>query len=122
MWIFSRYGFFSIACARKADGSVDPETVMVRARRKAHLAALQKRFAELAGAEVVTLEQRDYRYRIIVPKEFWARVMAALAEEQEWSNFKSEAARFQGAAGAEYVEALHQVWEVMYRLQESEGR
>jgi DNA-3-methyladenine glycosylase I len=41
--------------------------------------------------------------------------------EQTWSNFKNEAARFQGKAGADYVHALHEVWSVMYRLQESVG-
>jgi hypothetical protein len=47
MWIFTRYGFFSIACARQSDGAVDPGTVMVRARRRAHLEKLAERFEAL---------------------------------------------------------------------------
>ena len=46
MWLFTRYGFFSIACARKPDGSLDPDTVMVRARRIAHLKSLRKQFRD----------------------------------------------------------------------------
>ena len=118
MWLFTRYGFYSIACARNPNGSLDPGAVMVRARRVAHLKNLQKRFPALASEEIVTLPHRDYRYWLITPKEVWIGTMADLAREQEWSNFKSEAARYQGAAESDYVHALHDVWSVMYRLQE----
>lgn len=118
MWLFTRYGFYSIACARSPDGTLDPGTVMVRARRVAHLKNLQKRFPTLASEEIVTLAHRDYRYRVIAAKEVWVAVVAELAQEQEWSNFKSEAARFQGGAESAYVHALHEVWGIMYRLQE----
>jgi hypothetical protein len=121
MWIFSIHGFYSIACASKPDGSLDPESVMVRARCKDHLRNLQKRFAALAGVEIATTPHRDYRYRMIVPKSVWAKLVAELAEEQEWSNFKNQVAKHQGKAGAAYTSALHKVWEIMYRLQESGG-
>ena len=118
MWIFTRYGFFSIACADKADGSLDPLKMMVRARREAHLQNLQKRFPASAGAEIVSLPGHDYRYRLVIPKATWVTIVAELAQEQEWSNFKNEARRFQGAEGADYVDALHSVWEVMHSFQE----
>jgi hypothetical protein len=117
MWLFTRYGFYSIACARKRDDPIDPTLVMIRARRRAHLKNLQQRFQALAGVKIVTLQARDYRYRLIVPKELWAGIVTELAQEQEWSNFKNEAARYQGAAGSDYVHALHEVWEVMLNLQ-----
>jgi hypothetical protein len=38
MWIFTRYGFFSVVCARQGEGQpgqpVDPDRVMIRARSK----------------------------------------------------------------------------------------
>jgi hypothetical protein len=117
MWLFTRYGFYSIACASRPDGSLDPQTMMVRARSKAHLGSLQERFPALSNAQVLALRDRDYGYRIVVPKEVWADVLTELAEEQEWSNFKNETARFQGATGRDYVHALHEVWSVMYKLQ-----
>ena len=92
---------------------------MVRARRKDHLRNLQKRFTVLAGAEIATWPNRDYRYRLIAPKSVWVSVLAGMADEQEWSNFKNEAAKRQGKSGREYLNALHDVWEAMHRLQES---
>lgn len=117
MWIFTRYGFYSIACARKPDGSIDPTMMMIRARRKSHLARLQSRFPELATAEIIKTENTDYRYRLVVSKSNWIAALTELAEEQTWSNFKSETARFQGQAGTKYLHALHDVWSVMYRMQ-----
>jgi hypothetical protein len=90
---------------------------MVRARCKEHLSNLQKRFAVLTSAKIVRLPNRDYRYRLIVPKDVWVALVAELAGEQEWSNFKNEAARFLGAAGSDYTDALHEVWGLMYKLQ-----
>ena len=120
MWLFTRYGFYSIACARKPDGAPDPDLLMVRARRKAHLANLIQRFPALSGGKVVTSADADYRYRLIVAKAEWTTVVAEMAGEQDWSNFKNQAATFQGAAGADYVEALHDVWSVMYGFQATE--
>lgn len=95
---------------------------MIRARRIAHLKNLQARFPAFSAVEVLTLPSRDYRYRIIVQKALWAGVVSELAQEQEWSNFKSEAEKHQGEPGVEYVRALHDVWHIMYRLQGSEDR
>jgi hypothetical protein len=117
MWIFVRYGFYSVACASKPDGSLDKETVMVRARSKDHLQNLRDRFPAIADAEIVAMPDRDYRYRLIVPKQLWVPILAELAEEQDWSNFKNEAAAYQGRSGASYLTALHEVWATMYRLQ-----
>lgn len=121
MWVCTRYGFYSIACASKPDGSLDPESVMIRARRIAHLKSLQERFSALAGKEILSLPHRDYRYRLISAKDVWAGIVAELAQEQEWSNFKDEAARYQGA-DSDYVDALHEVWRVMRKLQATERR
>jgi hypothetical protein len=117
MWVFVRYGFYSVACASKPDGSLDKSSVMVRARRKDHLQNLRDRFPMLADAEIITMPHRDYRHRLIVPKKVWVPILAEMAEEQEWSNFKNEAARHQRKGGASYTNALHDVWGIMYSLQ-----
>ena len=72
----------------------------------------------LADLEILTLPHRDYRYRFIVPKKVWSKIVVQLAEEQAWTNFKDETARFQGLDGTDYVDALHEVWSVMNRLQQ----
>jgi hypothetical protein len=102
------------------DGSIDPGTVMIRVRRVAHLSNLQKRFPALADGEIVTLPNRDYRYRLIVSKEVWAATLAELGREQDWANFKDEAAKLNGHD--EYVNALHKIWDVMYQLQSKKER
>jgi len=121
MWIFTIYGFYSIACADKpGTKEIDPDTVMVRARCKDHLQNLQKRYPELASSEILSPPNRDYGYRLILPKSVWVAALQEMAEEQEWSNFKSEVAQRMRRDGAEYTEALHDVWRIMYRLQEPE--
>lgn len=122
MWIFTRYGFFSAVCARQGDGRpdrpVDPHRIMVRARRREHLEALQDRFPELLGeAEIRTFPGADYAYRIFVPKPVWVQVLAQLAEEMDYDNFKHAVSLHQGVGGNPYVHALHDVWGVMHRLQ-----
>ncbi len=122
MWIFTRYGFYSIACARTPEGALDSENVMVRVRLRDHLCGLQERFPDLAGTDIIATPERDYRHRLIVPKRVWASILYELSLEQEWSNFKNEAQDYQGEDGADYVHALHQVWSVMHNLQRKERR
>ena len=121
MWIFTRYGFFSIACANKTDGTIDPDNVMVRARLHEHLVSLRDRFpdSEIGKAEILSWDGRDYKYRIIVSKVAWVYALTEMAAEQTWSNFKNEASKFSRAKkmAHAYVDSLHQIWEVMYRLQ-----
>ncbi len=96
--------------------------MMVRARCSDHLRSLQKRFSALAAGNIVELPNRDYRYRLIIPKASWAEIVSGLAQEQEWSNFKNEAAKYQGTSGRGYIQALHDVWAVMNRLQQEGDR
>lgn len=122
MWLFTKHGFYSIVCARQGDGShgqpVDPDRVMVRARVRSQLEALQEQFADLvADCEILESSSTDYAYRIFVSKSVWAQVMVGLTEELDYDNFKSKVARHQGSNGAAYEHSLHEVWSVMNRLQ-----
>ncbi|MFM8222112.1 MAG: hypothetical protein ACKOJF_24640 [Planctomycetaceae bacterium] len=123
MWLFTKHGFYSVVCARQEDGGhgqpVDPERVMVRARRREHLAALRARFPDLLdGSEILESTGTDYAFRLFAPKATWAQVMLGLAEELDYDNFKSKVARHQGRAGRDYEHALHEVWSVMNELQQ----
>ncbi len=122
MWIFTKHGFFSAVCARKGNGKhgqpVDPDRMMVRGRVRSHLEALKGRFPELLGqCEIQESVGTDYAYRLFIEKSGWVQVLARLAEETDYDNFKSEVADHQGVAGAAYEKALHEVWYVMNRLQ-----
>ena len=97
---------------------VDPDRIMVRARVRGHLEALKKRFPDLLGeCEIQESAGTDYAFRLFVPKPGWTQVLAGLAEETDYDNFKSEVARHQGRAGAAYEHSLHEVWSVMNKLQ-----
>ncbi len=126
MWVFTRYGFVSIACARKKDGSLDEDTVMVRARARKHLENLQERFPDsaLGKADILTGAGTDYRFRLIVPKAEWASLLSQLAMEQTWPNFKNEASRCAGLkkVSGMYVHALHEIWAIMADLQATQMR
>jgi hypothetical protein len=124
MWVFTRYGFVSAACARKPSGAIDNETIMLRARSRKHLENLKERFPDtaLGSAEILDSVGTDYRYRVLLPKARWASILSELAMEQTWSNFKSEAERFTRfrKEPSDYVQALHRVWAIMDELQENQ--
>ena len=118
MWLFTQYGFYSVVCARDLAGNparVDPDTLMVRARCRWHLESLQKRFPQLATFAITDTANTDYRFRIVVPKPVWSEVTQELTAEIDYGNFKDRAHDRSG--DDKYVHALHEVWEVMERLQ-----
>lgn len=120
MWIFTIYGFYSIACATGPDGRPDPETVMVRARKKKHLQNLKDKFPSIEG-EIATSKTADYRFRFLLPKAEWVPILGELAQEQSWSNFKSKVHANEAQCGEEYGRALHTVWGTMNALQREEN-
>jgi hypothetical protein len=121
MWLFTRYGFFSTACAQAAAFTPDPNLISVRARRKEHLENLRKRFPALQDGEIQESSGHDYRYRLTVAKSAWVDVVADLAEEQTWSYFKDEAAAHLKAGESEYLRLLDEVGALTKRLQSGRG-
>lgn len=123
MWIFTKYGFFSAVCARQGDSGhrqvVNPDRIMVRARVRSHLEALKERFPDLLGkCDIKEFVGTDYAYRLFVDKSVWSRVLVGLNEDMDYDNFKSEVGQFQGRKGAAYEHSLHEVWSLMYKLQQ----
>jgi hypothetical protein len=91
---------------------------MVRARIRGHLDALKDRFPDLLGeCEIHESAGTDYAFRLLAGKPAWKQVLAGLAEETDYDNFKSEVAHHQGRPGAAYEHSLHEVWSVMNKLQ-----
>ena len=115
MWLFTIYGFFSVACVVRRDGTLDTSSVAIRARCYDHLKNLCIRFS--LRQKIHRTPEADYRYRITMSKAKWARLTAKLAAEQTWSNFKAEAQLWEREVGWEYVASLHAVWYEMYHLQ-----
>lgn len=107
MWLFTRYGFYSI--------SVRGYSVQFRARVKAHLQALKLRFPWLVGRIVIS-PGTDYRYRLEMSTGERDRILLDLANEQDWQDFKGEVKRF-APQDKMYLDALVSVWSVMHAFQ-----
>ena len=64
MWLATRYGFYSLACAQDRNGAFDPNQMMIRARKREHLKVLAERF-KLVGT-IKETRDTDYRFRLLV--------------------------------------------------------
>ena len=94
MWLCTRYGFFSVVCARRSAGPrarIDPSRFMLRARSRKHLEALKAASPYLRDLPIVESSATDYPFRIFVMKGIFASVVAGLVDEIDYDNFKSEA-------------------------------
>jgi hypothetical protein len=123
MWLFTKYGFYSVVSARmsaKPNAPVDPARVMIRARKREHLDNLIARFTidprpgdrtdllDWLTVKVVETKATDYPFRLFVPKPVWADAAHDLATEIGYDNFKSEV--HATADDPSYLSALHEVW------------
>ena len=121
MWLFTRYGFYSVVQARlivdgRIEDQVDPDNFMVRARVRDHLVNLQNVFPALQDYPILTSPDNDYRYRTIVPKRTWSYVALELTEDVDYDNFKEACVDVDSADGL-YTEALVHVWTIHSELQ-----
>jgi len=112
MWIFSKYGFYSVSCANKVIGGkvtdgLDLESAMVRSRWKAHLVRLRDRFPELP--EIISTKGTDYKHRIICSKELWSKCLYEISMEQDYLNFKHICTTVFGEANS-YSKCLLDIW------------
>lgn len=118
MWIFSKYGFFSVVCARKNDGlspEIDFDKFMIRARSKNHIENLINNFKELKDLKILTTEDADYKYRIFVPKNTWNQIMMELSADIDYGNFKNAAYKFLN--DKKFCSCLGDIWSIMYNYQ-----
>ena len=111
MWIFTRLGFFSVVAHED-----HPDTFMVRARDRQHLANLMRVYGingphNVDGIDIVTTPNADYPYRIIVGKGEWQLVMIRLVDDIDYPNFKASIASGEKL----YAKLLHEVWGILAR-------
>jgi ADP-ribose pyrophosphatase YjhB (NUDIX family) len=110
MWLVTPIGFFSIV--QKATDKKN-DMLTVRARVRSDLESLRERYLPALG-EIKESSTNDYRFRALAPRADLATTMSAMVNDLDYSNFKSEVGRRQGAKR----EALyHDVWHALYGLQ-----
>ncbi len=110
MWLITPIGFFSIV---QKPSDVTNNTLTVRARLRADLEALRTHHLPGLG-EITESTTNDYRFRAVAPRSEVAAAMAAMVNTLDYSNFKNQVGKVQGAARAHLY---HDVWDVLYRLQ-----
>ena len=97
MWVFLPDGFVSIVAHR-----YESENVMVRARNAQHLQNL------FPGCKVIELDEADYRYRTVLPRNDVDAMLSKHIDSMGYDNFKSSIDEY------EYHMACNRVWQVMY--------
>ena len=110
MWLFTKYGFYSIVQDEK-----DKNTYKVRAREKGDLEQLKNNVVEVAYCSIHQDENADYRYRIFINQEQLQSLLTHLANHLDYSNFKDSI--YRNKLQKDKLDSYHKVWDVMYEYQ-----
>jgi hypothetical protein len=114
MWCATVIGFFSVVRDRQTKGRV-----LVRARAKADIMNLYRRFSRrFKMTPPRSDETRDYRWRISMRKKDWVKIVARLASEIDYTNFKDEVHKRSDQANKH--SAYLSVWSALLRVQQAE--
>lgn len=110
MWLFTKYGFYSIV-KKKFGDQVKP--FQIRARTKVDLENLKDQVS--LEENIIETLHADYPYRLIVNEDELARCMEAFKRNIDYDNFKNEVARHTDQKNK--LDAYHDIWRVMYEYQ-----
>ena len=120
MWIFTRYGFYSVVEKAKREGSGSEVHVRSRVREQLEDLCGLCSGLEAEGMAPGAIEEgtaTDYRYRVRLGREAWAQVASKLAQDLDYSNFKGEVHRRgaakNSAAYDAYQDQLYSVYQDM---------
>lgn len=108
MWIFSKFGFFSIVETKEKYH--ENEDFMIRARCEEHLKNLNNHCG--INYRIIKTEDADYMYRIVVSKEDFHKIMLELEKSVDYTNFKDACFKY-NPKDYDWHEALHSVWDIM---------
>lgn len=109
MWLFSRDGFYSAV----HDDYCNEGELMVRARVIDDLERLVNKL-DLDDADILIINNADYRYRVKLTSEQWTAYVAREASSIDYDNFKNSLPVNEQRRAAAYMKC----WEAMYLFQE----
>lgn len=110
MWLFSKYGFYSITRTQNRN------EWQVRSRVKKDLQNLIDNIGAIKKSKIIETIDSDYRFRIILDSEQYIDLSAFLIASVDYTNFKNKVTSLddQKEKGPLYM----QIWNIMYSLQE----
>ncbi len=109
MWLFTKYGFYSIV---KDSNSAHYKC---RARRKKDLVNLISNFKYLSEYEIHCDKKADYHYRIFISQNHFSMLMLSISNTVDYSNFKDSISKNKDQVNK--VDHYSEVWETMYSYQ-----
>jgi hypothetical protein len=112
MWFFTTTGFYSAVQDFK-----DNDKLWIRARIRKDLEILICKYS-LTGAAIVEKAVSDYPCRISLNRAAFVDLMAKIARDISYNNFKDEVAV---TCGEERAHVYFDVWHRMYKMQHEEG-
>lgn len=110
MWLFTKYGFYSIV-----QDENDKSIYKVRARKKTDLQELQRNVTEISEGAIQQDNRADYRFRIFINQQQLQAIMNCLSNSLDYSNFKDSI--YRNKSQKDKLDSYHQVWGVMYEYQ-----
>ncbi|MHB8974279.1 MAG: hypothetical protein ACYC3X_29350 [Pirellulaceae bacterium] len=117
MWIFTRHGFISAVSPQRANGTINQQQVVVRARTALHLdAILAAAGLDKARGKVRATKARDYAYRVVLAKQQFLTLVSTAAANIDYPNFKHECYRAH-PEDHRYTQMLGTTWMAGYEMQ-----
>lgn len=110
MWLFTKYGFYSIVKDYK-----DPKLYKCRARSKKDLLNLIANFKYLKDYSIQCDKKADYHYRIFISQNHFSMLMLSISNTIDYSNFKGHISRNKDQV--DKVDHYSEVWQIMYTYQ-----
>lgn len=113
MWIYTKFGMVSAV-------QDDNDFIVVRARIRKHLTTILDEFNrengdQTRGRAIITTPGADYRFRVLLYRTEFADLLAWLAHQVDYDNFKTAACKHD--TDGLYCESLHRTWQIAVDLQ-----
>lgn len=104
MWMMTKIGFYSIVEKPK-------DKICIRTRNLRDMIQLQLQVYQ--DGEIIETPLADYKYRMILTREYFEREFGDFAKYITYDNFKNEVQKTNRHREALY----HQVWNIMRRAE-----
>ena len=126
MWLFTRWGFYSIACARQGDdgstgNEIDSHSLVIEAFDEQHLTALKSHLPDLIGnCFIKQVAESEFRFHMIVDKNIWSQVMLSLSQELNYDDFREEMVRKHSMDDPAYLKAMTDIEQFVAKIPSTE--